>query len=121
MISLSFLGVLEPSVEAKLSDLFLNLLKRSSFSNSEPNLLVVVGGVCGATDAVLFFLVFAVGSLTLLQLELADTDAVVIEDAEDIVPGTKDKLFFFEIVTEKFSQLQNGHAESFSFWGLTCR
>jgi len=59
-----------------------------------------------------------------VELEVVDRDVVVNEDEEGNVPGTNEKLlmfFFLAIVTENFSLLQNGHVESFSFWGRTCR
>jgi hypothetical protein len=103
----------------------------------------VVHVVCGATDAVLFFLPLpdgiAIGEdpfcllllditllvLVLLALTLADRDTVDDDDDDD-PPGIIESksflfVFFLATVTDKLSELQKGQVDCFSFWGLTCK
>jgi len=98
--------------------------------------------VCGATDAVLFFLPLPDGitigedplclllihipllGLAILALVFAERDTV--DDEDDDPPGIIESrsflfLFLLATTTDKLSELQKGQVDCFSFWGLTCK
>jgi len=125
IISFSVIGVGEISLEAKLSDRFFVILNRSSCSKCEPKPVdfFVNEGECGDTDATLFFLTDVTTGedplclllpevrllLLLILLVLTDRDAVDNDDDDDV------PFFFLTTTTDKLSQLQKGHVDSFSF------
>lgn len=117
MISCSIFGVLVPSLEAKLWDRSLIIWKRASLANCEPK----HDGVCGATNAALFFFRFPVLLVLVLLSVLSERDVDVDVDVSEGHTSSISNVFFLDITTEKSLQLQKGHVDSFSFWGLTCK